>query len=463
MMQVRQPAVAGMFYPAAAAELQQSVDRLLQQAAVSAPVGTTQPAVPKALVVPHAGYLYSGEVAARAYARLAPARDTIRRVILLGPSHRVGFAGIACCRASHYRTPLGDIELDQPALQQIADLPQLHSYDQAHLQEHSLEVHLPFLQRQLTHFTLLPLVVGQASPREVAELLERLWGGPETLVVISTDLSHYHDYATAQQLDRATSAAIERLDALAIGSDDACGRYPLNGLLRWAKSAQLRVERIDLRNSGDTAGPRDRVVGYGAWALYPAERTTTAPAPQLDPALQRQLCDLARQSIQHGLQQQQPLPLQLTDYPTALQAAGATFVTLERQGQLRGCIGTLVAHRPLVVDVVENAFAAAFRDPRFAPLRADELADLSLHISLLTPPVAMQFDSEADLLAQLRPGEDGLILSDGGRRGTFLPSVWAQLPDPLQFLRHLKQKAGLPADYWSPTLQVSRYRTEIFG
>ncbi|AMK75249.1 MULTISPECIES: AmmeMemoRadiSam system protein A [Methylomonas] len=178
---------------------------------------------------------------------------------------------------------------------------------------------------------------------------------------------------------------------------------------------------------------------------------------------QNQLLALARQSIAHGLQTGRPLPVVVADYPAELRQTRATFVTLERRGQLRGCIGMLEAVRPLAEDVAENAFAAAFRDRRFPPLAAEELANLDLHISVLSPAVAMKFASEADLIAQLRPGIDGIVLQEGGRRGTFLPSVWEDLADPEQFLQHLKQKAGLPAAYWSDTIQAYRYTTEMFG
>ncbi|WP_020485513.1 AmmeMemoRadiSam system protein A [Methylomonas sp. MK1] len=183
----------------------------------------------------------------------------------------------------------------------------------------------------------------------------------------------------------------------------------------------------------------------------------------LTKTLQTRLLELARQSIAHGLQTGRPLPVDLESYPAELREICATFVTLELRGQLRGCIGMLEAVRPLAEDVAENAFAAAFRDRRFPPLAAEELADLDLHISVLSPAVAMKFASEADLIAQLRPGIDGIILQEDGRRGTFLPSVWDDLPDPAQFLQHLKQKAGLPAAYWSDTMQAYRYTTEMFG
>lgn len=261
MQTVRPPAVAGMFYPADATELQSQIHTFLRAAA---PAG----APPKAVIAPHAGYIYSGPIAASAYARLKPLRDTVSRVVLLGPSHRVAFRGLAASSADAFRTPLGDIPLDSAALDSLRDLPQVHVIDQAHAQEHSLEVQLPFLQTVLRDFKLVPLVVGDATYAEVAEVLERLWGGPETLIVISSDLSHYHDYATARRMDKTTSQAIEDMQPERIDYEDACGRTPVGGLLTAARAHGLHAEIVDLRNSGDTAGPRDQVVGYGAYVLH---------------------------------------------------------------------------------------------------------------------------------------------------------------------------------------------------
>ncbi|UCE89729.1 MAG: AmmeMemoRadiSam system protein B [Pseudomonadota bacterium] len=259
---VRRPAVAGMFYPDNPAELRAMVDGFLSQ------VHPAAGPVPKALIAPHAGYVYSGPIAASAYAQLAAARGTITRVVLLGPSHRVGFEGLATSGASHFASPLGLVPLDRAAIDTLADLAQVRQMDQAHALEHSLEVHLPFLQAVLARFSLVPLVVGDATPAQVSGVLERLWGGDETLIVISSDLSHYHDYATAQRMDRATTDAIEALRPEAIHYESACGRNPVNGLLHLARAHGLTATTVDLRNSGDTAGPRDQVVGYGAYLFH---------------------------------------------------------------------------------------------------------------------------------------------------------------------------------------------------
>ncbi|MFZ1830795.1 MAG: AmmeMemoRadiSam system protein B [Candidatus Competibacteraceae bacterium] len=262
MQTIRTPAVAGMFYPANAAELRSQVKTFLNQ--VHTPVAPP----PKAIIAPHAGYIYSGPVAAFAYARLKAARNLITRVVLLGPSHRVGFRGIAISAMAAFATPLGMVAIDQEAVEQVRQLPEVGFLEQAHAQEHSLEVHLPFLQEVLGAFKLTPLVVGDARPPQVGAVLEALWGGPETLIVISSDLSHYHDYQTACVMDRETSSAIEHLRFEDISYEQACGRNPVNGLLWVARRKGLQCETLDLRNSGDTAGTRDQVVGYGAYAFH---------------------------------------------------------------------------------------------------------------------------------------------------------------------------------------------------
>ena len=260
MTAIRQPAVAGLFYPDDAQTLRRMVEGFLAEA----PPGGE---LPKAIIVPHAGYIYSGPVAASVYARLAAGRSVIKRVVLLGPSHQVPFHGLAVSHAASFRTPLGDIPLDQAAIDALTKLPQVVALEAAHAGEHSLEVQLPFLQLLLDEFTLVPLVVGDVRGEAVAEVLAQLWGGPETLIVISSDLSHYHDYQTARRLDKATSQAIVSLHPETLDYESACGRIPVAGLLLLAKRLGLQGELIDLRNSGDTAGSKDRVVGYGAYAF----------------------------------------------------------------------------------------------------------------------------------------------------------------------------------------------------
>jgi AmmeMemoRadiSam system protein B len=260
MESIRHPAVAGLFYPADPKELGRQLRAYLDAA-------ERHPVRPKALVAPHAGYVYSGAVAATAYAQIRPLADRIERVVLLGPAHRMAFRGLAVSGARRFETPLGTVPVDWAGVEAVLDLPQVQQSDAPFEGEHCLEVQIPFLQTVLRDFELVPLLVGDARDEEVAEVLERLWGGDETLIVVSSDLSHYLDYASARAIDGETSRAIERLDAEAIGHHQACGRNPLSGLLVEARRHGLSATTLDLRSSGDTAGPRSQVVGYGAYAF----------------------------------------------------------------------------------------------------------------------------------------------------------------------------------------------------
>ena len=261
MNKIQMPSVAGMFYPADPEQLSTEVNELLRAAS------TNQEPAPKALVAPHAGYIYSGPVAASAYTSLLSQAKSISRVLLLAPSHRVPFHGLATSSAAFFNTPLGNVTVDREAVEQALSLPQVQTFDQAFEGEHALEVQLPFLQMVLEDFSLVPFIVGDTVAEEVAQVLDLLWGGAETLIVVSSDLSHFLDYASAREKDQATTRAIEMLAPEQIGYHDACGRNPLNGLLLAARKHGLRPHTLDLRNSGDTAGDRSRVVGYGAYVF----------------------------------------------------------------------------------------------------------------------------------------------------------------------------------------------------
>ncbi len=260
MTSVRAPAVSGTFYPADAVKLQDMVNGFMQQA-------RQEGEPPKAIIAPHAGYIYSGPVAASAYKRLEDHAERVTRVALVGPSHRVGFNGMAAPDVDYFETPLGRVSIDQNTIADLLDLPWVRRLERAHALEHSLEVQLPFLQTVLGEFRLVPLVVGDAGVSEVAQVIERLWGGDETLIVISSDLSHYLDYNAARAIDALTSKAIEEMRDQDVDYDQACGALSVRGLLRVAKQHKLHCETVDLRSSGDTAGSRDSVVGYGAYVF----------------------------------------------------------------------------------------------------------------------------------------------------------------------------------------------------
>lgn len=258
-MTTRQPAVAGAFYPDSATVLDSFISEMLNDA----PLRNLSP---KVLIVPHAGYIYSGPTAATAYKLLKPLKNTIRRVVLLGPSHRAAFEGLALPSCDAFSTPLGDIPLDTRAMAALSRFAQVQTLDQAHAREHSLEVQCPFLQMSLNNFKLIPLVVGDATPLAVAEVIDFLWGGDETLIIISSDLSHFHNYEEAMYRDKLTIKAIEQLSSNLTGGQ-ACGCYPLNGMMKVAQRKGMEVITLDACNSGDTAGDKDRVVGYGAFVI----------------------------------------------------------------------------------------------------------------------------------------------------------------------------------------------------
>jgi len=434
-----------MFYPASPAALRASVRAFLDEA------GAADAARPKVLIVPHAGYIYSGSTAAHGYATLRDSAAQVRRVVLIGPAHRVAVRGVAIPSVNRFETPLGSVALDRTVLDALAATPHVVVSDRAHAAEHALEVQLPFLQELLGDFTLVPLVVGDATSAEVASVLERVWGGPETLIVVSSDLSHYLPYDTARRVDGSTLAQLLELGP-ELGHEQACGATPLNALMRVARARGLRPRLLAACSSGDTAGDRDRVVGYAALSF---------PASEAEPPVRGDergavLLAHARHAIETLFRRSDAV----LPEGAFLDEPGATFVTLHRHGELRGCIGSLEAERPLRDDVAANARAAALRDPRFPPLAEDELEGLTIEVSLLSTPEPLTFRDEDDLVRQLDAAHDGVVLACERHRSTFLPQVWEQLPDARDFLRHLKVKAGLPSDFWSPEIRVSRYAVQ---
>lgn len=449
----RRAAVAGRFYPAAPMELAASVDGMLGGCAQ-----TSTGEVPKALIVPHAGYRFSGAIAASAYRTLAGGRDVIRRVVLVGPAHRLRLHDIAAPTAECFATPLGDVAVDVGAVQACVSRFDRVVFDAAaHRDEHALETQLPFLQRCLTEFSVVPLAVGAVSPAQVAECLDYLWGGPETLILISSDLSHFHSDVEARRLDRMTTDAICRLDPSPITYDHACGQVGIRGLLQMARQRKLTVRTLDVGNSGDACGDTDRVVGYGSYAFYP-------PTEQFGLSRRRALSRAAWTAIDHGLRHGDYQPPCLAGCDPDLLRPGASFVTLkDAEGELRGCIGSLRSKLPLLENVARNAYRAAFRDDRFQPLDVTGRNGLQLDISVLGPLKPLDGKSAQEILVQLQPFVDGLVLESGNHRATFLPAVWWSIPSPAMFLARLRQKACLAQDCWSDAVVIHRYTTETWS
>lgn len=547
---IRPSAVAGSFYPADRTALKQLINqqldygrKLLQQLEPTLPAG-----VPRAVIVPHAGYIYSGTAAALAYALLERGRGSVTRAVIVGPTHRVAVRGVACSTAAAFETPLGTVPVDIAAERKALGLsvneplrsgtharpgapaPAMIVNAPTHAQEHAVEVQIPFLQTVLgPDLTIVPLNAGDATPQEVGDVLRALWGGPETVIVISSDLSHYHPHEVARALDDQTIADIAALH-LPIHPRRACGAYPINGLLDVLKGRKdMRLFELGCSTSGDDgvvalAGqPRpamrdadEPVVGYVSFAAWESKPEADALAGADDlgtsgtPSHGEVLLKLARAAIRERLHIEHPTAADSTASILAanpwLNEPGACFVTLAEGGRLRGCIGSLVAHRSLGKDVAEHAVDAATRDPRFTPVTAAEYPLLNVEVSVLGEPepitvnscdadsrgtgsktatlaslqsgpqtdavkrdgsnVERPVRSRTELEEVLRPGKDGLILADRrGRSATFLPQVWDELPDPHDFVAHLLAKAGIRPSYdWTDSeIDCQRYEVTAYA
>ena len=469
---VREPAVAGLFYPAQERLLAQTVDGLLE----SAPAHRF-PRL-KALVCPHAGYRFSGPTAAIGYKTLV-GRD-IQTVIVLGPSHYAWFEGACIPDAQAYRTPLGLVPISEKAESLAKTAPfgfekpcpvqrpgwwaqgpkaaPERGQDTPETWEHSVEVQVPFLQRVAGHFKLLPVVLGEVDPERVARALAAILDD-KTIVVASSDLSHYHPYDAAKELDKRCVQAICAMNTDDMKGQEACGKTPILALMHLAKIKGWKAQLLDARNSGDTAGDKDRVVGYSAIAFFePTVENFAAPERKL-------LLELARRTLAAvAADPAAPGPaLEAKSLSPKLAEKRACFVTLTKRGALRGCIGHLLAKEALYQAVIDNARSAALLDPRFNPVRAEEVGEIQIEISVLTEPQPLAFNSPDDLLGKLQPHQDGVVLRIGARSATFLPQVWEQLPDKVQFLDHLSEKAGCrPAAWRDGGVSVSIYHVECF-
>lgn len=459
---VRPAAVAGLFYPAEAAELRDDVAQFVGTAADRAghappgmratpPTADPQSPVPRAVIAPHAGYRYSGPTAGYAYHALAPGRDTVRRVVVVGPAHRVPLDGIGVTSARAWSTPLGEMEVDGEAREVLKGIPGVVEADDAHAPEHSIEVHLPFVHEVLGPVPVVPLVVGRTTPNVVARALDAVWDDDATVIVASSDLSHYLDDASARHRDQKTAGAILEGRSNEIGPRDACGCLPISGLLTTAMKRGLAPRLLDLSTSADTAGEPSRVVGYGSFALLPA-----MPLSDDD---RKWLLELASRTIAHELRTRERYPMDDDDVPIALRSPGASFVTLARGDELLGCIGTLESQRALWRDVVHNARAAAFEDPRFTPLTPDDAAGTTIEVSVLSRLQEVSAPSLEALASALRPGTDGVVLAAEGLRGTFLPDVWEKIPQPVTFVRELVRKARWEQP-WVDGARAWRYTTD---
>jgi hypothetical protein len=478
---IREPAVAGQFYPGDPAQLTSFIRDAL---AAAEPAGCS----PQLFISPHAGYIFSGAVAARGYAQISPA---ISRVFVLGPAHRYPVKGVSIPDVEAYRTPLGDVAIDKEVVNALRKSDLVECTPRAHAEEHAIEVQLPFLQHVLDEFTFIPVLLHNAPPQEVARLIEP-YITEHTLVVASTDLSHFHPYEEANKIDERSIETIMNNDT--DGPIEACGENGVRALMYCARSLNLTPRLLAHKNSHDAApmhAPKDRVVGYASIIYCPAgtadntsaaqsrahkrggtrqqaagsDDTTTqtedTPGSPLSftPSQQRYMLTLARSSLEaavHG----KPAP-SCDDAPEALTRKRGCFVTLRAHGDLRGCIGYIQPVKPLCTALIDNARNAALHDHRFSPVRAAELDDITIEISVLSQPEPITYDNPSDLLEKIVPGKDGIILNKGMHQATYLPQVWQQLNDKTTFLQQLSRKAGMSRDGWK-NAEVQRYRVIHF-
>ena len=470
-LRVRAPAVSGLFYPANRTVLSQTVDGLLDRAPAHY--------IPnlKGLVCPHAGYEFSGLTAANAYKTLA-GRD-VQTVVVLGPSHYAYFQGVSLPDADAYQTPLGVVPISEKAKQLVGTGPFVleprcsverppwwtqapkpapaPGEDTPETWEHSVEVQVPFLQKTLAHFKILPMIFGDTDPGQVARVLAGEIDD-KTVVVASSDLSHYHPYDVARDLDNRCISAILNLDIDSMKTQEACGKAPILTLMCLAREKGWKAQLLDCRNSGDVTGEKDRVVGYSAIAFY-------APGPEHFAAPEKKfLLDLARTTLAHVATNGHLPAVSAKDVPPKLAETKACFVTLTENGALRGCVGNLVPQEPLFQAVVDNAQNAATLDWRFPPVQSEEVGKIKIEISVLTEPQPLRFNSPEDLLGKLQPYEDGVVLKIGSHGATFLPQVWEQIPDKVEFLNRLSEKAGCEPSAWrGGDTSISIYHVEAFN
>ena len=464
---VRQPVRAGSFYPAEAAELTGMIDRLTQKAQETR-VRIARGKTIKALIMPHAGFIYSGWTAA--HASLVLKKNQFSKVILMGPDHRIGIRNSAICDVAAYQTPLGRIDLHPDTARLRRQPAVFKSLPVSMDQEHSLEVILPFLQAYLGEFKMVPIIVGRADVPRLAQAL----GGiidDHTLLVVSSDLSHFLDYSDAVSMDRETVKGVMSLNPaiLAGKANRACGLVPLLTLMKIATRNHWQPVLLHYSNSGDTAGSRSRVVGYTTIAFFGDQLMDKPhdPDAKFTEEQGRVLVELARHTIMEKLGRK-PLESEPDlnvhySQDKRFNSHHGTFVTLKIKGQLRGCIGSLTARENVWEGVKHNAINAAFHDPRFSPLTVKEFDQTEIEVSILSEPRPLEFRDGADLTQKLRVNVDGVIIRKGHASATFLPQVWEQLPRPEEFLSHLCTKAGLPSDAWKdPQLEVLTYQVQYF-
>ena len=441
MEKVKQPSVAGSFYTADATELKNQIESFKKNNKNAYAVPT------RAVIVPHAGLVYSGRLA---YEGISQLNKNIENLFIIAPAHRVAFEGLVLSDFEKWSTPFGEIKVNQELNNELHEKFGAQYNNMALENEHSVEIQVPIIQQVFENVKIVPVLVGMESPDTIEKIIEVYYADEKNGFIISSDLSHFLNEAQAKKIDTLTAQMIESGNTQSFAPQQACGMVGILGLVGFANKNNYSLIRIDMTNSSATTGDKSNVVGYGCWFMYEGEKNNFLKEYCSD--IIKEICRL---SIKSRLLQMQ----EKISYPQVLDEIGACFVTLEKEGKLRGCIGSILAYRPLIEDLLTNAQKAAFADPRFKPLTNEELNYLEIAVSVLSNPKQMHFKDEADLLNQIQACKDGIIIKDGKYQAVFLPSVWEQLPDKREFLNALKLKAGLRPEYFSKTFEAYRFET----
>jgi MEMO1 family protein len=445
--ETREPSVAGTFYPADKKSLQDSVDGFLSKAEKAPGTGRLL-----ALISPHAGYIFSGHVAAYGYKQISG--SDIKKVILIGPSHHTGFRGASVYTKGSFRTPLGDVKINERIAEDLlSETADVRFYSEAYEKEHSLEVQLPFLQRVLKDFTIVPILIGSPTKKTFEHLVSKLTEiiDEKTVLIASTDLSHYHDYLTAKDMDSKVISAIERLsitdiaELLGTGKAEMCGSFSVVVVMEVARRSGASLGTLfKYANSGDVTNDKEKVVGYASIGLYKSPYTEEE---------KRELLTMARNAITEYVTHGKVPEVEIKN--PKFRANGAAFVTIKNSGQLRGCIGHIQAVMPLYESVIKNAVAACSSDPRFPPMKKEELKNMNIEISILSPFIPLKD------VKNIQVGKHGLYIMKGIQSGLLLPQVATEFGwDGNAFLENVCMKAGLPKDAWKDA-EIYTFTAEV--
>ena len=439
-MNIKKPSVAGQFYTFDKEQLSANIESYLINIRPDCNYKS------RAVIVPHAGHEYSGELAARGFQYL---KNDLEVLFIFAPAHRYPVETLAVTDYDIFETPLGGIYTHKEFTEELTKMG-VEVNNDAFNNEHSIEVQLPFIKQLMPETNIVPILVGGADFKMISDIIKKFWNNEKTGFIISSDLSHFHNRQEAQRIDFVTADMIENFITDNFLPEQACGYKGICGLIAFARERGFSLMRVGITDSAVKTGNTSSVVGYGSW--YLAEKEKTEFIKEYFSELIKRLCGLSIKS------QLDKVNLKIENYPRALETRGACFVTLDIAGNLRGCIGSIIAHQPLIIDLCQNARNAAFNDPRFTPVEEKELGKISLTVSLLSSPEKINFKGEDDLLEKIKVGE-GLIIKDIGRQAVYLPEVWEQLPEKTEFLKSLKQKAGLSPDWFSDTFEAFRFTT----